>query len=225
MGVSSAHADELTANVSVYNNYVWRGLTQTVNDAAVQGGIDYVSDTGFYAGTWLSNAKFAPGDEFSFEHDLYVGYGGEYRNFTYDVGYLYYNYDSGADFDFGEIYGSVGYEGFTVGLNVLTNTEANEGPTQDFGFGKSVYAYVDYGITIGNDIDVGFHVGFQDGDFNEAFNAVPGNYFDFNVSLAKGGFSFLISQTTLNRTRDDFGTNNDELRFVVGYTHEIDLTQ
>ena len=64
---------ELSANVSVTNNYIWRGLTQTTNDAAVQGGIDYADESGFYAGTWVSNVNYGADDVYSYEHDLYFG--------------------------------------------------------------------------------------------------------------------------------------------------------
>lgn len=224
LGASSAHANEWTANVSAQSNYIWRGLTQSQNEAAVSGGIDFAADNGFYIGTWASNVSYAPADDFSYEHDIYAGYGGEVGEFSYDVGYLYYNYDDEADFDFGEIYGSLSVQGFTLGLNLLANTEADEAPGQDFGFGEAIYVYADYGITVGADVDVGFHVGWHDGDFNEAFNGVPGNYFDFNVSIAKAGFSFMISTTDLDDPGPD-GLDNDEVKFTVGYTYEIGLSK
>ena len=46
---SSSQAGEWSANASMTSNYIWRGLTQTENEAAVQGGIDYAGDSGFYA--------------------------------------------------------------------------------------------------------------------------------------------------------------------------------
>ena len=96
---TAALADSVSANVSVTNNYIWRGLTQTMNEAAVQGGIDYASDSGFYAGTWASNVKYGADDVYSYEHDIYFGYAGEAGDISYDVGYLYYNYDTEAGYD------------------------------------------------------------------------------------------------------------------------------
>jgi uncharacterized protein (TIGR02001 family) len=54
---------EASANVGVVSNYMWRGMTQTRNGAAVQGGLDLTHSSGFYAGTWMSNVdfKFFPG--------------------------------------------------------------------------------------------------------------------------------------------------------------------
>lgn len=85
-----------TANASATSNYIWRGLTQTTNEAAVQGGIDYAHESGFYAGTWASNVNYGAGDVYSYEHDMYFGFSGESDGIAYDFGYLYYNYDDEA---------------------------------------------------------------------------------------------------------------------------------
>lgn len=217
-----AQAGELTANAGATNNYLWRGLTQSENEAAVSGGIDYVDDSGFYIGTWASNVSYAPGDVFSYEHDIYAGFSGSAGEISYDVGYLYYNYDDEAEFDFGEVYGSIGIAGFTLGLNVLSNTEADEGPGQDFGFGEAYYVYGDYGFEVRDGLEIGLHVGFHEGDFSEAFNGVPGSYVDYNISFAKNGFSFMISKTDLDDPGPD-NLDNDEIKFVVGYSMDFEL--
>ena len=221
--VQPADAGEWTANASASNNYIWRGLTQSENEAAVSGGIDFAADNGFYAGTWASNVSYAPGDVFSYEHDVYFGFAGEAGEISYDVGYLYYNYDSAAEFDFGEIYGSVGIGGFTLGAYILANTEADEGPGQDFGFGEAYYVYADYGWEVGDGVELGVHIGRHDGDFNEAFNGVPGSYTDYNVSLAKDGFMFMITSTDLDDTPTPDNLDNDEIKFVVSYSVDFDL--
>jgi uncharacterized protein (TIGR02001 family) len=156
----AVQADDLTANAAASNNYIWRGLTQSVNEAAVSGGIDYTMDNGFYVGTWASNVSYGAGDNFSYEHDIYGGYAGEAGGIGYDVGYLYYNYDDAANFDFGEIYASITLSAFTLGMNVLSNTEADEGLNQDFGFGKASYVYADYATEVRDGLELGFHVGY-----------------------------------------------------------------
>ncbi len=50
---------ELSANAAVTSNYIWRGVTQTADQAAGQGGIDWGHDSGLYAGTWVSNVDFS----------------------------------------------------------------------------------------------------------------------------------------------------------------------
>ena len=81
---SGATYAQWSANVGVTNNYLWRGLTQSINEPAVQGGIDYASDSGFYVGTWASNVSYDSDDAYSYEHDVYFGWGGESGGITYD---------------------------------------------------------------------------------------------------------------------------------------------
>jgi len=218
----TVQAQEWSANVGLSNNYIWRGLTQSINDPAISGGIDVAFDSGFYAGTWASNVSYAADDVFSYEHDLYAGFGGESGGVAWDVGFLYYNYDDEAQFDFSEVYGSIGIGGFTLGAYILADTEADEGPGQDFGFGEATYVYADYAVEIREGLELGFHVGRHEGDFNEAFNGVPGDYVDYNISLSKDGFSFMITDTDLDDAGPD-ALDNDEIKFVVSYSMDFEL--
>ncbi|PCI78933.1 MAG: hypothetical protein COB20_05850 [SAR86 cluster bacterium] len=222
LSAGSVQADEWSANFGASNNYIWRGLTQTTNEPAISGGIDFAADSGFYAGTWASNVSFAADDVYSYEHDLYAGFAGEADGISYDIGYLYYNYDEEAGFDFSEVYGSIGFGAFTVGLNVLADTEADEGIGQDFGFGEATYLYADYTTEVGDGVELGFHIGSHKGDFSEAFNGVPGDYIDYNISLSKNGFSFMITSTDLDDVGPD-NLDNDDVKFVVSYGMDFEL--
>lgn len=230
VAVSGPAMAELSGNLTVNNNYIWRGLTQTTNEASVSGGMDYAHDSGFYAGTWISNVQYGADDTYSFEHDLYLGMSGGTDAFAWDVGYLYYNYDDVNEFDFGEVYFSVGFGGLSATAYVLTNTEAEEGPGQDFGAGEATYLSLDYGFETANGLGISFHVGSHDGDFVEAFNGIEG-YMDYNVTIAKNGFGLMVSGTDIDSTdvtgseNPGFGsgTGNDELKFVVSYSVDFDL--
>ena len=219
--VSTTAVAEVTANASVTNNYLWRGLTQSTNQAAVQGGVDYAHDSGIYVGTWVSNVQYAPGDIYSYENDIFVGFSGG-DDFSYDVGWLYYNYDNAAKFDFHEIYGTLGWKNLSLSAYILSGAEADEGPEQDFGFGSTYYLSLDYGFEFAKGLGLGLHVGRHAGDFSEALNGVPGDYTDYNASLSVQDFSFTISGTDL----PDGGTNgldNDSVKFVVAYSMEFGL--
>ena len=89
----------LTGNIGLYSQYVFRGLTQTDRDPALQGGFDYSHASGFYAGTWASNISWlrdfgAYSSGGSLEWDFYGGFKGTFgkSDFGYDVGLLYYYY-------------------------------------------------------------------------------------------------------------------------------------
>src|SRR5690606_232212 len=58
--IDTGSGGSLTANAAFSNNYIWRGLTQTMNEPAISGGVDYAADNGFYVGTWASNVSYAP---------------------------------------------------------------------------------------------------------------------------------------------------------------------
>ncbi|MDC1220075.1 TorF family putative porin, partial [Gammaproteobacteria bacterium] len=172
------------------------------------------------------------GDAFSYEHDVYFGYSGEAGGIGYDVGYLYFNYDANAEFDFSEVYGSLSFGAFTVGAQILADTEAAEGVGQDFGFGQATYIYGDYAIELANEAELSFHVGRHAGDFVEAFNGTTDDYLDYGVTLAKDGFAFTISGTTLgsddnNDGEEDYASmsarDNDNIKFVLSYSVDFAL--
>jgi uncharacterized protein (TIGR02001 family) len=86
----------LSFNVAVYSQYIFRGLTQTNHNPAIQGGIDYAHDTGFYVGTWASNITWLRDFNISsgrVEWDIYGGYKKTFADdWTIDVGLLRYQY-------------------------------------------------------------------------------------------------------------------------------------
>jgi len=118
-------ASPFSANVGFTTDYIFRGISQTSGNPAVQGGIDYAHDSGLYAGIWGSNvswiADFNAGVSSSLELDTYFGFrNGFAEDFSYDVGFIRYNYPASgyaagatkADTD--EIYGALGYKWVTV---------------------------------------------------------------------------------------------------------------
>jgi uncharacterized protein (TIGR02001 family) len=95
-------ADEISANVSLANDYIWRGVSQTDEKPAISGGFDYSHDfapVSWYIGTWASNvdpAFFGGTHSPSTELDLYTGLSGEKDDFSYDAGWLRYFYPGGS---------------------------------------------------------------------------------------------------------------------------------
>jgi uncharacterized protein (TIGR02001 family) len=224
LGSTSAFAD-VTANAGISNNYLWRGLTQTNNEAQVFGGIDYASaDGGFYIGTWVSNVEYASDDTYSYEHDVYLGWTGGEEDFSWDVGWLYYNYDDINNIDFHELYGTIGFGGFSVTGYLLTGTEADEpSPAFDFGAGQAYYLSLNYAFETEKGLGIGLHAGRHSGDFNEYFNGVPGDYTDYSVSLSVDNFTLTLSDTDLNDYSPGDNLDNDQMKFVVSYSMEFGL--
>jgi uncharacterized protein (TIGR02001 family) len=87
----------LTANVTLASEYIYRGITQTNNKPAIQGGFDFVHKSGFYLGNWNSNISWltdgVSNRSAPVEMDFYGGYKFAIaEGFTLDIGGLYYYY-------------------------------------------------------------------------------------------------------------------------------------
>jgi len=198
--VSTSATAEVSANAAVTSNYIWRGLEQTGGETAVSGGIDYSNESGFYAGTWASNAFTGT------ELDLYAGFSADINETTsYDVGFIYYAYPDIDDSDFSEIYGSITFTGLTLGAAILTSSE-------DLDFGDSVYLTADYAITLSNEAEVNFHIGNYSGDF------AGNDSTDIGVSISKDNFTFGVSKVEFS---DDVTDNSDDMKFYVSYAVDI----
>lgn len=184
-------ASEWSANAAATSNYLWRGLEQTGGKAAVSGGIDYAADSGFYAGTWASNADWAEG--MTYELDFYAGFGGSIsESVSYDVGFIYFAYpdETSGDADFSEIYGSISFNALTVGVAVLADGEGGD-------FGDTIYANVDYSFALANEAEVALHIGSYSGDW------LAEDSIDYGISISKGGFTFGVSDTDLDGAAGD----------------------
>jgi uncharacterized protein (TIGR02001 family) len=122
---AEASPHSLSANVTLTSNYVFRGISQTGGDAAIQGGLDYTHASGFYLGTWASNVgwieDFQLYDKGNVEIDLYGGFRGNIgkTDFTFDVGAIQYWYPGDnngpfVDADTTEAYAALGWKWFTA---------------------------------------------------------------------------------------------------------------
>jgi uncharacterized protein (TIGR02001 family) len=114
---------ELTGNVSIASDYAFRGISQTLEEPAVQGGLDLAFPMTLYAGTWGSSVNFGEdlegGDRAQMELDFYGGFAPSIAGFDLDVGAIYYWYPGAAEsrsYDFYELYGGVGRTVGPVGL-------------------------------------------------------------------------------------------------------------
>jgi uncharacterized protein (TIGR02001 family) len=89
---------QLSYNIGVASDYVFRGVSQTDENAQLFGGVDLTAGK-FYAGTWASNVDF--NDSTDAEIDLYAGFKPTLGLATLDLGVIYYGYvdaPSGADY-------------------------------------------------------------------------------------------------------------------------------
>lgn len=214
---------ELTGNVGATNNYVWRGVTQAADGPAISGGVDYEHGSGFYAGTWISNVNFsaATGSQ-QYEQDYYAGFAGGSGDLSYDVGYIYWDYPLAPGADFGEAYGSVGYDILSVQVNYTTNSQTDPDTESAFVEGD-IYAQatLDFPLTddgLGMSLTAGHYEYNDDGlDADNDGVASVSSYNHYNAYLNKGEFSFGVEGNDMD------GGRADNQRFVVSWSKSFDL--
>lgn len=121
LAVAGEASAQVSGSVTLTNNYLFRGVTQTNENPALQGGITWNHDSGFYAGGWGSSISWLsdsdPAVSSSVELDGFVGYAGSFgeSDLGFDVGANYYWYP--GDFPSGynspntlELYAGVTYK-------------------------------------------------------------------------------------------------------------------
>lgn len=206
----------VSGNIGGTSNYLWRGVTQTNDAVAIQGGIDYSHDSGFYAGTWASNVDF--GNDTSYELDLYAGYGGNITDdLSYDFGYLYYAYpDAEGSIDFGELHGTITWKWVELSYSHVINA-GDDVAAEPFDNKDMSYLAATASFPLTEKLSLSFHYGNSTGDVVEAWFAED-NYADYNVTLSAdtsiGTVSFMVSDTDLT---------DDDAKIALGYSYSFDL--
>ena len=217
---------EFSANIGATSNYLWRGVTQTDDGAAVQGGIDYAHESGFYLGTWASNIDWGVGSS-GVEVDFYGGYSGEYsfgngNIFGYDVGLIYYYYPDSAydDSDFTEIYASGSYNWFEVGLAyTIDGDQPDDAPFSD----GDLYYYAAVSFDLGDGWSVGGTVGHYDFDVSGSWINDPDggdgtnpDYTHGQLDIGKSVGDFGDFTFTVSTAEEESG--DDDTKFLVAWS-------
>ena len=190
--VTSTASAEVTANIGFTSNYLFRGASESGDDAAVQGGLDFEHEGGFYIGTWTSSL----GGGGSYELDGYFGVAGEIGDtgVGFDVGYIYYAYPADDDLDFGELYGALDFMGFYGMVNFVTNADESD-------FEDSLAYEIGYSNEFMPGMTFGGTIGYWDFDDSEAED-----YTWWSLYMTKatdmGDFTFAYTQNDTDEDDD-----------------------
>jgi uncharacterized protein (TIGR02001 family) len=180
-GAGSADA-EISGNIALTSDYVFRGISLSDNGPAVQGGFDWTSgDQMFYAGVWGSNVSEG------FELDVYGGVTPSTGPVNWDIGVTAYFYpgadDDAAEFDFAEV-----------------KVAGDVNVTEQISAGGAVYYAPENFAETGNALYLEIHGTFAMSDqmeFSAAFGnqtieepAGPGTEDDYNTWNVGGTYAF-----------------------------------
>lgn len=195
----SASEVEVSANVAMTSNYIWRGMTQSDNAMAIQGGAD-VSYKGVYAGVWASNVDFDSAENNSIEVDLYAGYANEISGISYDIAYGLYTYpgDTKAS-NFAEVSLALGYDFkvASVSAKYYKGVKTDDlDPADGWEAGVSIPVAMD--ITIDGTY----------GDYGSGDQAV-GAYYLVSASKSFGKFDVSLAYTAMDYDSATAGHDSD----------------
>jgi len=194
----------LTANIGFTSDYIWRGVTQSGDDSAISGGIDYAHSSGFYVGTWVSSL----GGGGQYEQDIYGGYGFKAGPVDLDVGYITYRYPVGAvQLDFDEAYINGKFNVLSFGAAFTVSKESNT-------YEDDTYLYVGADFEVAKGLTLGLLYGSYDFD-----NPTAEDYAHYKVSLSKDDFVFALEKNDMT----DTGAGENDMRFTVSYSKSFDL--
>ena len=165
------------------SDYMFRGVSQTQNDAAIQGSIDLSHESGFYAGVWASNVDFGPFDAAgtSIELDIYAGWSGSSEDelFSYDFNVTWFTYPDAETEDNGlptysyfEGYAQLGYDFGQFAISgAVSFTPEYFGET-----GTGLYLTAGIAVPITDWLTIDANIGHQNIE-----DAAPDSYMDWNA--------------------------------------------
>ena len=203
--VGQAFAAEVSGNVALTSDYKFRGISQSDSAPSIQGGFDVAFDSGFYIGTWGAAVDFdcaldtCGGLNGGIELDYYAGFSSDISDLvSFDVGYIYYDYpqDEGLLGDYQEVYGSLSFGDFGIGVNY---SDDYWGETGDF-----LYTYVTYSLALSEGFALDFLVG--SGDYDEPgylFETTEHMNWSVALSTSAAGLDFALTYEDTDLDKED----------------------
>lgn len=221
---ANASQAEISANITATSNYVFNGVSYSNGNPAIQGGLDWSSDAGWYLGTWATSIDYAP---FGFkddkaEVDYYGGFAGQINDrFGYDVGISFFTYpgiDDGAyESDYYEVYGKIAFDEHT-------SLKLNYSPDYSGEVGKSLTLLADHSIALPHEFSLVLEASYtkllDDDNYQDSYLFGDDSYTHWGIGLARSFYGFDTSvkytDTDVSGSRDPDDIAGPQLAVSVG---------
>ena len=212
---TAAYAEPtFSGNVALTSDYVFRGVSQSDSEIAIQGGFDVTNDI-FYAGTWASSIDF--GSNGTAEVDVYGGVRPVLGAVTLDfgvIGYLYPGMDEapGApETDMWEFKAGASVtpaEGFTLGGALYYSPDF----TLTAGDESGLYAEINAAFAVSDMFSISGAVGNQSVDQAGYYPGAEDSYTTWNIggTATVAGFGLDLRYTDTDLDPEVFGPSGDE---------------
>lgn len=208
---------DVSGNVTISSNYIWRGVTQTNDNSAISAGIVYHTDQGSYLGIWSSNINYA--NRPSYELNTYIGHKFDLEPATIDIAARNYYFPSGGKYSYDfqpdkwKEEESSSFNEFHIGI---TRAGLNVGISYSNNYLDSGYSgyYIELNSThqVTDELSIKLHIGTQT---STAIDDIP----EESVSDRSVTFKWrniFFTSSNLDDNRD--GRQSDHERYVLGWS-------
>lgn len=216
---------DVSGNVGVVSDYVFRGISQSNGSGAIQGGFDLKHSSGAYAGTWMSSLGSTLGNA---EQDLYVGYGYKLNDdVSFDARLTEFRYIDASNTNYYESHLSSTFYNITLGLDYTPDLQiigASSTTTTD---NSAIHYYGSYTYTFPMDFVATATVGHQDLK-DKVMGTAPADLVDgwtyWNLGVAKKlvgiNWGLTLNHTDLS-SKECGGNNNCDSTWVLSATKSL----
>jgi len=222
-----------SANLGLFSDYRFRGISQTDKKPALQGGFDVSHSSGLYIGNWDSNVDSAMYNGANLEMDFYGGWKKSFDNgFGIDLGAIYYYYPGSGAGGTTKIYNTELYIGGSYGpVTLKYNYAVSDFFSAPDSKGSS---YIDLGFAydFGNKWGVVAHYGYQylKGDARAAQigGTFPGpdNISDWKLGATYTVDGWVIALAYIDTNRSySFGTASLTNKDISGATGVLSVSK
>lgn len=212
---TNVHA-EVIGQLNVSTNYIWRGVSQTSDDPAISGSIEYHAKQKSYVGIWTSNTKY--GGRQGQEINAYLGHKFDLDKVIIDIAVRHYYFPTGGKYNydfrpnkwedkesssFEELQTNIGFGGLFFGY-VYSNNYLDSGKTGH-------YTELNYTYKIDNAFSFKIHAGEQ---MSKAIDDTQYRVGDRSLTLKYKD----IYCTASTMTDNEDGRQTNKIRYTFGWS-------
>lgn len=130
---------DVSVEVGVASDYRFRGLSLSGGEPELTAEVSVEHQSGLYVSAWASNVDLGLGGADDMEVDWTAGFSKDVGKVNIDAGVIYYSYFDHSDFNYVEIYGSLGTK---VGPGEMRVGIAYAPKQNNLGGDDNVYYYI-----------------------------------------------------------------------------------
>lgn len=214
----------ITTQVGLLTDYMFRGISQTRTEPAIQGAVDIEHESGIYVGGFGSNVDFS-GLDANLELDGVFGYRFELFGVKLDAGFIYYAYPGyskpagGFDLNYYEFALKASY---AIGPATLLGA-VYYSPDFQLESGTGIYSEAGIDFALPFEFVLSGRLGYQAIDKNERFGTP--DFWNWSIGLSREVFGFVFTvayiDTDISKRECGGGQNICEARAFASVTRKF----